>query len=229
MVGCLVIHGFTGRIGEVQPLIDYLSTHTDWQWSVPILPGHGETLDLKGKPYESWLEAAVHAYEELHKTCTTIYVIGFSMGGMIAAYIAARFQVEKLVLLAPALRIFSVRQLTKEFGGILVDAHHHELASNLMYRNSLRKFSDTPLTSVIEFLKLVKYVRPFLKQVNTPVWVGQGRQDAIVPYGTMKEINQLISSTDKQFVLFNDSGHFLCLDESKNEVSRLVLQFLTGS
>src|SRR5699024_6056936 len=169
MVGCLVIHGFTGRIGEVQPLIDYLSTHTDWQWSVPILPGHGETLDLKGKPYESWLEAAVHAYEELHKTCTTIYVIGFSMGGMIAAYIAVSVLVEQVWLLAAALLVSPVRQLKKDFGGILVDAHQHELAPNLMYRNSLRKFSDTPLTSVIEFLKLVKYVRAFLKQVNTPV------------------------------------------------------------
>src|SRR5699024_1951277 len=144
MVGCLVIHGFTGRIGEVQPLIDYLSTHTDWQWSVPILPGHGETRDLKGKPYESWLEAAVHAYEELHKTCTTIYVIGFSTGGMMAAYIAARFQVEKLAFVAPALRMCAVSQLTKEFGGSLGDAQHQELASNLLYRSSVRKFSVTP-------------------------------------------------------------------------------------
>src|SRR5699024_12435556 len=116
MVGCLVIHGFTGRIGEVQPLIDYLSTHTDWQWSVPILPGHGETLDLKGKPYESWLEAAVHAYEELHKTCTKIYVIGFSMGGMIAAYFAVRILVDILVIITTLLRIYFIMIIVYDIG-----------------------------------------------------------------------------------------------------------------
>lgn len=226
MIGCLVIHGFTGHIEEVKPLVDYLETNTDWVFSVPTLPGHGETLNLKGKPYESWIQASVEAYEELSKKCTDIYVIGFSMGGMIAAYLAALFKVKKLVLLAPALRIFPVRQLTKEFGGILVDARHHALESNLMYHNSLKKFSHTPLTSVIEFLKLVKFVRPFLKNVYTPVWIGQGKDDAIVPYWGIRELDRRISSEDKRFVLFNDAGHFLCLDESQDEVNRLVLQFL---
>src|SRR5690625_5881355 len=102
MKGCLIIHGYTGGPYEVKPLIEYLQTNTDWKLSVPILPGHGEELSLEGISYDKWLEAAEKEMIKLMEECEILYVIGFSMGGMIAAYLAAKYDVEKLVLLAPA-------------------------------------------------------------------------------------------------------------------------------
>src|SRR5690625_6969791 len=76
--------------------------NTDWKLSVPILTGHGEEFSLEGISYDKWLEAAEKEMIKLMEECEILYVIGFSMGGMIAAYLAAKYDVEKLVLLAPA-------------------------------------------------------------------------------------------------------------------------------
>src|SRR5699024_12757189 len=57
MIGCLIIHGYTGGHYEVKPLEDYLRTHSDWQISVPVLEGHGKQLHLVEVTYEEWLES----------------------------------------------------------------------------------------------------------------------------------------------------------------------------
>src|SRR5690625_3339129 len=114
MKGCLIIHGYTGGPYEVKPLIEYLQTNTDWKLSVPILPGHGEELSLEGISYDKWLEAAEKEMIKLMEECEILYVIGFSMGGMIAAYLAAKYDVEKLVLLARHENIFLLVKLQDE-------------------------------------------------------------------------------------------------------------------
>src|SRR5690625_166056 len=100
MIGCLLIHGFTGGTHEIEPLATYLKKRTEWQIEMPELRGHGKQLNLQDVLYTEWLEEADEAYEKLNEKCETIYAIGFSMGGMIAAYLAATRRVDKLVLLA---------------------------------------------------------------------------------------------------------------------------------
>src|SRR5690625_3753315 len=115
-VGCLIIHGYTGSPYEVAPIADYLREKTDWQIVVPTLPGHGDELDLEDVVYEEWLEAAEESLQQLKAAYDVIYLIGFSMGGMIAAYLAGKFDIQKLVLLATAGKIFSFKQMTLDVG-----------------------------------------------------------------------------------------------------------------
>ena len=93
MIGCLLIHGYTGSPHELEPLTGYLQKRTNWEIQVPILPGHGNQLELEDVSYEEWMSAAEKAYVELRKRCDIVYVIGFSMGGMIAVYLAAKYDV----------------------------------------------------------------------------------------------------------------------------------------
>src|SRR4051794_9655664 len=99
MIGCLCIHGFTGAPYEVEPLANYLQRHTDWKIVVPLLPGHGDTLSLKDSTCTDWIDCAEIALQKLFEECEKVYVIGFSMGGLIAAYLTARYSISKLVLL----------------------------------------------------------------------------------------------------------------------------------
>ena len=95
MKGCLIIHGYTGGPYEVEPLATYLNEQTDWDIVVPTLPGHGEMLALEDVSHKTWLQAAEDALEKLKEKYEEVYIIGFSMGGMIAAYLAAKFKVDK--------------------------------------------------------------------------------------------------------------------------------------
>ncbi|WP_343032932.1 alpha/beta hydrolase [Virgibacillus doumboii] len=107
MVGCLIIHGYTGGPYEVEPLAAYLREQTDWYVEVPTLPGHGENLALENVSHKKWLTAAENSLKQLSEKVDKIYLIGFSMGGMIAAYLAAKHKIDKLVLLAPAGKFIS--------------------------------------------------------------------------------------------------------------------------
>ena len=116
MIGCLCIHGFTGAPDEIEPLVHFLNGHTDWKLVVPTLPGHGEMLELKGVQYGQWISHAEKELEKLLQTCEKVYVVGFSMGGMIASYLAVHFPVEKLVLLSAAAYYVNPKQLAVDIG-----------------------------------------------------------------------------------------------------------------
>src|SRR5690625_584585 len=89
LIGCLLLHGYTGGPFEVDPLKEFLEEETNWKIVVPVLEGHGEQLHLDRATYETWLKDAEDALQQLRGQCAEVYVIGFSMGGMIAAYLAA--------------------------------------------------------------------------------------------------------------------------------------------
>src|SRR5690625_4989000 len=147
MIGCLMIHGFTGGPHEVKPLHDYLRKHTDWQISLPILSGHGEALHLDEVSYDMWLKEAEEALLELKQSCDKVYVIGFSMGGMIAAYLAAHFDIDKLVLLATARRYLSFKYLSYYVADVVSDGFKGQLDENEIFTHYKSKIGAVPFNT----------------------------------------------------------------------------------
>lgn len=227
MIGCLIIHGYTGSPHEVNPIANYLKEYTDWDIVVPTLPGHGAQLDLKDIDYEKWLNKARESLEQLKVKHDKIYLIGFSMGGMIASYLAATYEVDKLVLLAPAGKYFSLKQLRVNLGDIIKDGLKGDLSANRLYANYKDKRADVPLRANLEFLKLIRLTRKHLKDIETPVLIAQGRQDKIVPPVSIEYLDKEIPSEEKEIILFERSGHLICSGEDKDILNSIVYDFLT--
>ncbi|MFG6116517.1 alpha/beta hydrolase [Halobacillus sp. MO56] len=227
MIGCLCIHGYTGGPYEVQPLVDYLEQRTDWKFEVPTLPGHGRELDLKGHYYQEWIATAELAYLELKKTCDKVYIIGFSMGGMIASYLSAKHEVDRLVLLSAAGKYISVPQMYKDLTGFLTEAFKGSLEENELFLHYQNKLKQTPFPSSVEFVKCVQFTRPFLRDIHNPVLIVQGKQDEMVPDKAAIYLEQEISSEDKQLVFLNESKHLICHGKDKEELFETVISFLT--
>src|SRR5262245_66506084 len=58
--------------------------------SVPRLPGHGTVVDdMLDTRWPDWLAAAVDAYDELAARVDHVAVVGQSMGGTLACWLAA--------------------------------------------------------------------------------------------------------------------------------------------
>jgi carboxylesterase len=226
MIGCLIIHGFTGGPHELEPLTEYLQKRTDWHISVPTLPGHGRKLALENVNYKSWIETAEASLKKLRESFDEIYVIGFSMGGMIAAYLAAKYKVDKLVLLATAGKYLSFKQISFDLGEIVRDGVTGKLPQNKLYRHYKRKLGSVPFKANIEFLKLVRLTRKSLKNVESPVLIAQGQMDNMVPYKTAYYLDKEISSKRKEVVFFERSRHLICLGNDKDTLNRMVHEFL---
>lgn len=226
MVGCLIIHGYTGGPHELDPLVRYLKEQTNWNIVVPTLPGHGKKLKLDDACHEKWLETAEMYLDDLKKKHQTVYVIGFSMGGMIAAYLAAKYEVNKLVLLAPAGKFISLKQWTLDIAEVLLDRFKGKLADNQLYIRYKDKAGTIPLRANFEFIKLVMYTRRYLEKVEIPVLIAQGQRDRMVPAKTVYFLDKKIASKQKELVLFDRSRHQICLGDDKETLNNIVYDFL---
>ncbi len=226
MIGCLCIHGFTGAPYEVEPLTEYLTKHTDWIISVPTLPGHGENLSLKDIHYQQWIEHAEAELKKLIKTCDRVYVIGFSMGGMIASLLAAKYPVDKLVLLSAAAYYLNPKQMANEIKSMIVDLFKGNLVNNEFFQRYKRKIKVTPIKATFQFRRLVSYIKPLLPQVEVPTLIAQGECDGIVPPKSAEYLYRTISAKTKRLTYIKDSSHHICHCEEKEALFSQVYDFL---
>ncbi|MHC0039465.1 alpha/beta hydrolase [Pseudoneobacillus sp. C159] len=226
MIGCLLIHGFTGAPYEVTPLASFLEKRTDWLLSVPTLPGHGETLQLKGVSYQQWLTYAENELTRLLENCDKVYVIGFSMGGLIASYLAVKYPVTKLVLLSAAAYYINLKQLTEDIKLMIRDGFRGNLNSNELYLRYRKKITDTPISATMQFRKLVNEVRPMLNDVKVPTFIAQGEADGIVPMKSAQFLFENIGASVKEILYIPESKHHICHCNQKDLLFERILAFL---
>lgn len=224
-----MIHGFTGGPFEVQPFADFIEEKTDWVVKIPTLPGHGGSLDLKNKSAESWMMAAELALKELKKQVDRVIIVGFSMGGLIAMYLAMRYKIEKLVLLSAAVKYISAGQMLAEVRNAATDAVKGRLAQNPLFHLYEYKLLNTPVSSAFEFLRVVKMVEPYYDKLTLPVCIVQGKKDGIVPVTAAEHIYNQIGSIEKEIYHSENGPHLICYSDDCEEWFAHALAFMAGA
>ncbi|KIL72915.1 alpha/beta hydrolase [Pseudobacillus badius] len=227
MIGCLCIHGFTGAPYEVEPLAKYLHKRTNWKIVVPTLPGHGTTLSLKGITYRQWLEHAEGELKQLLTECETVYVIGFSMGGLIAAYLAEKYPVKKLILLSAAAKYINAGQLSKDIKEMWHDAKKGKLSENELFLRYKNKLLFTPLSAAWQFRKMAAYSKPLFSKIQIPTFIAQGLADGIVPPKSAEYIYRRLPSVQKEIYYVPHAKHHICHTGEKELLFEKVFTFLT--
>lgn len=224
--GVLFIHGFTGGPFEVRPFMTYIQEQTDWAVSVPVLPGHDFPLNLKDTSAESWLMEAELAMNRLRKEVDRVIVVGFSMGGLIALYLAMRYPVEKLVLLSAAAKYISPRFLIEDAAIMLKESVTKTYPPNTFYHLYEYKLRHTPFHATKEFLRLVKMVEPYYGQITAPVCIVQGKKDGIVPFATAAYLLKALGSKKKLLVVSEEGKHHICYSDDCQKWFGKVYDFM---
>ncbi|PXW89168.1 esterase/lipase [Streptohalobacillus salinus] len=226
MIGVLLLHGFTGGPHELEPLTTFFQDTTDWDVVVPTLPGHGLDLQLAGHSYEEWIETAEEAFLALQDRVDKIFLVGFSMGGMIAGYLAGKYHVDKLIMLSPSRKYLDLKQMTEKASQLLKDSLVGELEENFTYKMYQHKRGKIPVKSYIEFMKCMEVTKSYLKKIDAEVLVLQGIQDGLVPYQSSHELDREIPG-DIEVIYYSDSTHMIILGDDKKRVIHAVYTFLT--
>jgi len=93
--GVLLIHGFVGSPRDYGELPRRLAG-AGFRVHCPLLPGHGtKPQDLLDQSPDTLAAAVEKAYLDMRKRCKWVAVVGFSMGGTLAARLAAGAQVPR--------------------------------------------------------------------------------------------------------------------------------------
>ncbi|MDF2535907.1 MAG: carboxylesterase precursor [Bacillales bacterium] len=226
MKGCLLIHGFTGGSFEVLPLAQFLENNTDWKISIPTLPGHEEDGHFEGIDFLHWVEAAEKELNYLLETCDEVFLIGFSMGGMIASHLSTIYPVKKLVLLSTAYHYISPHKFMRELLELIFAYMKNEHHNLLMYHRFQNKLKSVPLTALRQFQKLVCNFRPDIKKISIPTFIAHGLNDSIVPPKSSKQIFQQIGSIEKYIMWIDNSNHLICLCDDNEILFEKIIDFL---
>lgn len=224
--GVLFLHGFTGGPFEVRPFMNYVKDLTEWTLAVPVLPGHDFPLDLKKVSAESWMMEAELALNKLRKEVDRVIVVGFSMGGLIAIYLALRYPIDKLVLLSAAAKYISPKILIEDAAIMLAESVTKKYPPNTFYHLYEYKLRHTPFHATKEFLRLVKMVEPYYSKVTTPVCVVQGKRDGIVPFATGDHLLTALGSSKKQLIVSERGKHHICYSDDCQDWFAKVYAFM---
>ena len=104
-IGALLIHGFAGTPAELRPLGLALADFGIAARAI-LLPGFGQEIgQLNETSPVDWMDAASHAWRELHQNFQHTALIGFSLGGAIALRLADEHPPDRLILMAPLWRL----------------------------------------------------------------------------------------------------------------------------
>jgi carboxylesterase len=181
---------------------------------------------LKGIAYHKWLDHAEEELINLLSICDEVYLIGFSMGGLIASYLAAHYPVKKLVLLSAAVYYVNPKQLFLDLTNMVKDSVKGKLSENELFQRYKKKIMETPVTATMEFRKLVRHTRPFLKNIHIPTLIIQGECDGIVPVKSAHYLYKVIPAENKQLVFLPSSQHHVCHGADQTQLFSVVEQFL---
>ncbi|NQU02842.1 MAG: alpha/beta fold hydrolase [Syntrophaceae bacterium] len=233
----LLLHGFTSSPWEFRTLAAALHERGLTVYA-PLLPGHGtDPDDLRKTTAQEWIDAAVDAYDELSKNGTSISVAGFSMGATLAMYLAATRKVERLLLLAPFVRIYRPPnawispELKIRTVGHLAGYYRKTRIGGINDLSKLRDhfaYYNVPFRALRQALKNVRRVRKLLKEITAPTLILHSKNDETVDWKGSQEIINSISSHSKRVVWFERSNHILTLDYDREEVLRYSVEFLAG-
>jgi len=101
--GALVLHGFTGNPSSMRGVAEAFAA-AGFHVEMPLLPGHGTTVDdMLPTRWADWAAAAEAAYQTLAARTDKVVVAGLSMGGALTLRIGADHpEIAGLVCINPA-------------------------------------------------------------------------------------------------------------------------------
>jgi len=229
----LLLHGF----GDTPQTLRYLASrlHAEgYTVRAPLLPGHGRGLrDFAAASADDYVRSAREELVHLGEGAPWVGVIGLSMGGAIAARLAAKGGgVRVLVLLAPYLTpprsvalvartaaLWSV--IVPYIGGRAGDASVHDPVA----RAASFAYGVFPPRAVRALCATAAAGRRALSSITMPTLVVYSREDNRIPFALAETATAgLAGPTERRWV--TGCGHVITVDYCRNAVARFVLDFL---
>lgn len=223
----LIIHGFAGGTYDEEKLAIHLELNRKLDVYSFTLPGH----DVKSREKatcKAWIKNSEELLEYLIKNgYKKIYVIGHSMGGVIACHLAVKYkEVKRLVLAAPAFSHLA----SKESGGIINAIEKSpELIKTYSSSEFFTRVKKLPVTALREFFQLVKAYQDTPEKIRIPVLILHGSKDQMVPPRSSEAVFAKINTRKKELIIIKNYFHDIFKGEKANLINEEIESFLTRS
>ncbi len=231
--GCLLIHGFTGTPKEMRWLGEYLQAR-----GLPCLglrlAGHAtRPEDMIRSRYTDWTLSVEDGYDLLRGATDRIYLVGLSMGGMLALLMSTRLKVSGVVAMSTPYRlpydypVWMIRLLS--LGMKFQPKSKEEPGANWFDKEAFAQhvsYGQNPVRSAAELQLLRHELHAALPRVDVPVLLMHSRNDTYVPPENMERIYADLGTHDRRKLYVTEAGHVITSDEARGEVFRETYEFI---
>lgn len=226
--GALLLHGFTGSPAAMGPTAARLVA-AGLSVEVPLLPGHGTSVeDLVPLGWAEWAEAAERAYEALRARCRRVALVGHSMGGTLACWLAERrSDVAGIALVNPLVapfpeEIMSGARALLESGTEVLAGSGPDVADPTVRTVT---YDATPLAAFLSLCEGARAVERGLSGIQCPVLVLSSRQDHVVPPSNGDLVEASVAGPCTR-VWLERSFHAAMVDVEHEQVEKHVERFV---
>ncbi|OIK13074.1 lipase [Bacillus sp. MUM 116] len=223
-IGILISHGFVGTPQSVRYLGERLAEN-GFTVLGPRLKGHGtHYYDLENCTHEEWFDSLDMAYQELKKECTSIFVLGQSMGGTLSLWLAHKYKnIKGIIIVNPALTIPDFEHLKDKDQPRLIDEGTPDIKAKDVYEITYEK---VPLKAIHQLQALMEITPAILPDIHCPVLGVKSAVDHVVPPENTDFIIEHIGSKEKETMVLPNSYHVASLDQDKDMIVEGCLRFV---
>lgn len=215
-VGCVLVHGFTGSPSEMRPIGDRLAA-AGVRCYAPLLPGHGTSLDdMEASTAEDWLRGARSAVEKARAAHQQLFVVGFSMGGLLAVNLSLTVPVEGLAVVCmplsihdPKAKLMPLLGLFRRYEPPKPPRPSASAAGAPPVRPGVA-YEQKPVLSIKRLMGLMKHTVKALPGVEAPLLAVYGALDKTAPVTDGQQVLAAVASASKRLEVLPQSKH-MCM------------------
>jgi carboxylesterase len=229
----LLLHGF----GDTPQTLTYLADELHargWDVHAPLLPGHGRTLrSFASSRAQQWVGSAREALDYLLARYQHVAVVGLSMGGAVAAILAAdRDRLVALALLAPYVelpprlrRLVRHHQVIHVVTPVVRGNNERSILDPVERARSLGYRAMTPALAR-ELSIIAERARAALPRIRVPTLLAQSRQDNRLAPAVADRAFAALGAKDKELLWLDGAGHVITVDYGREKLIDTVADWL---
>jgi len=228
------IHGYMGSPRQFDKLSDAVYQQ-GYTVAGLLLPGHGGSLkDFSSSTYKQWQSHVNSEVEKLSKSYKNIWLVGHSMGGLLAINAAVKHSkfVRGLFLMACPFKLtfFSV-YATKIRAKQLFGRKNNPIKAAYIDNSGVpRSFSIIwrTIKPYSQFKKLMHTANGNLANINSPVTAVYSASDELVSMKSRDILQSKLHKAALELVILADSLHAYYPEREQEVIIRNFIDMITG-
>jgi carboxylesterase len=231
-----MLHGF-GDTPQTLGILGDRIAEAGFRVRAPLFPGHGRTpQEFFVSTATEWVASARDSLLEMRSLCSSVAVVGLSMGGAIGVLLAAEFtDMPALVLLSPyvrmPLRLWLAAATHRTWGPLAgsLYSRHPESIRDPDERKKNRGYGVINGHALGELSRIVDWSRSALGQVTCPTLLVQSRKDPRIRPSIAIEALRLLGAPKRKLVWVDDGGHIISVDYGREKVFNETIAWLLAN